>query len=294
MMLSLVLVGGMSGQDECEGCDFMDWDGRTQLVFNADGKVAIADANNNLITGFDYDSNTEYADGTDGNSLGFSPSGNMIALLKGNKIGLISTADGSEIIPFEFSTFGPFSSEWTMSNGLIAVSKGKKWGVYDTLGNVIVPVEYSEIVEWTDDGSIVGNNFIVARKKEDVYIFDVWGSCVLHPKDKDWTTWVEYKDYNTVYAANGSVQVFYNIDGPQFILAPGDTTFSLSTRTTLLEIVKNDKAGVMFRDGDIMLEPIYDDIAIDEYDGNVTVRAYLNGGVTYYNDRGVEIEVPQE
>ena len=109
-----------------------------------DGKYGFVTYKGEPLIPLEYDNVITYIDRWNGAHeihKGFTPSG-FAVLKKDGKEGMVNIK-GEVVIPFEYEEIGTHDDYWLIDNGLVAVKKGKKWGLYDTTGTMIMKPTYA-------------------------------------------------------------------------------------------------------------------------------------------------------
>ncbi len=144
-------------------------DGRFFAVDSNTHKAALFDNKFNQLTGFDYEKVLDYNEHfftvqRDGNLTYLDRNGkerfgifeqmsgffNGYSWVKRNGKYGIIDTNGRYVIPIEYDNSGYRSMEYMYSEGLFMVEKEKKYGFVDTLGQVVIPIQYQSAQHCTE------------------------------------------------------------------------------------------------------------------------------------------------
>lgn len=189
-------------------------------------------------------------------------------IVKDNKLGYLS-ADNNIVIPLGYDVVINSAAEYAFNDGFAKVKKGDKFGVIDTKGEVVMPIE-------SDTLGIPTEGFVAFKNR------GYWGyrelagnKRIIEPKyDQVWP-------YEKGVAKVRKGDRFGLIDPNGFeVLRVEYNDIESNSDIGLLTVTKNGKKGLMDRDKNLILGFKYDEISIENYRYALATR---DGQVFYFD-----------
>ena len=173
---------------------------------------------------------------------------NLLKFQKNGKYGLIDL-EGNEIISPEYDNIYALEG---IEKSIIIEKEGKKGLVNTSLGEIIIPVEYTEISSLTDS---YNNGYIIKNEQNKCGIIGADKKKILEEKYDD----IKHITGNNYYVVveNGVTEVIDNL-GQVIINSGFDSIEEIDINNFV--IIKNNLYGVITKEGEVLIEPNYTNI----------------------------------
>jgi hypothetical protein len=174
-----------------------------------------------------------------------------------NKSGVLNLVDKSYIIPCEYDTIS-IGTDWNTDMAYYFVSSGDKMGLFDSNAKMLIPCQYEGITvnmgyafvrdAYYNKGliSLSTGNAIIPCKFNDIVVDEMFGRKVIKVKNND------------------NLYGLYSTDGKELLPCKYKKMSSLngSVNFILISDSDDDVYGVMDKNFDVILEPIYSNIVM--------------------------------
>jgi hypothetical protein len=201
---------------------------------------------------------------------------------------------------------GDWDRTLEMKSGYFRVIKNGKAGVINSNGEILIPCEFDQVYDLTDDNYVkvlknrktglyhIEQGIIISAEYDQIWTFE--GEMVKVLKDRKYGyinkdgLFVIPVEYNNIWSPdeNGLIKVlkdgktgFYDTNGN--VILPADYQQIWSFEGDLAKVLKNGKLGYVNKDGEEVIPAIYDHIGSFE---NGRAKAFLNGTVIYFDEHG--------
>lgn len=185
---------------------------------------------------------------------------NVLRVVKNGKYGLID-CEGNKLLGTEFDEILSLKSV----EGNLRVKKGEKIGIVNTVGQIIVPVEYKN-VKILEEG--YKNEYIIVDVNDNQGIISTSGTIIIEPKYKE----IKYLNSSEVYAAK--IEDKWNLVNKKGEVLNNEYDDYTYSKGDYVIVKKADKYGIITTAGEVKIAPTYEKL---DYAFSVYYIAKLNG-----------------
>lgn len=197
---------------------------------------------------------------------------NVLRTVKNGKYGLID-CDGNKLLGNEFDEITSLKSV----EGNLVAKKDNKLGITNTVGQIVVPVEYKD-VKILKEG--YKNEYIIVDENDNQGIISTSGTIIIEPKYKE----IKYLNSSEVYAAK--IENKWNLvnkKGEVLNNSYDDYTYS---KGDYVIVKQGEKYGIITTSGEVKIEPTYEDL---NYAFSVYYIAKINGKYGIINTENTSV-----
>ena len=171
------------------------------------------------------------------------------------------------------------------SNGMLAISKDKKWGFFNTEGSLVIELNYDEV-------TIFHNNYCIAKKGDVFFILDKSGVA----KEITGASFTEFKHFSedlAPFKTDEKTSGFINTDG-EIVIPANFLSVGYFADDAAWAKSNNNKVGFIDKTGNWIIEPQFD-VAKNFDPVSGLARIKEDGNWSYVNKKGeitnIETEV---
>lgn len=185
---------------------------------------------------------------------------NVLRVVKNGKYGLIDCG-GNKLLDTEYDEISSLKSV----EGNLIVKKADKVGIANTVGQIIIPLEYKSINILKEGYK---NEYIIVDEKGNQGIISTSGTIVIEPKYKE----IKYLNSEDIYAAK--IEDKWNLVNKKGdVLNTGYDDYTYCKGDYVI-VNQGGKYGIITTEGEVKIEPTYEEL---QYAFSVYYIAKLNG-----------------